>query len=172
MKQKAFNCQDEKGFTLLELITVMVVAGIVAAIAVPAFEEWVPEYKLRNAANDFYTNLHYARMGAIRSRESWTVNITDTGYTINNGSGTAVKTVDFAEVYGTVGSVNLIKFKDPAGGVAYVTPLTFTSVGICSGTIGYAYLTNYSETKFYRIGPLMSGVAEMALYNGSSWVVK
>ena len=171
MKQLTVQVDKEEGFTLLELITVMVVAGVVAAISVPAFNEWLPEYKLRNAANDYYTTLHYARMGAIRSRESWTVNLTASGYNVKDGSGTTMKTVDFAEVYGQVGAINVIKFKDPAGGVAYVTPITFTSVGICS-TVGYAYLTNNLESKYYRVGPLMSGVAEMALYNGSTWDIK
>lgn len=53
------------GFTLIELIVVMAIAGIAMAIAVPALSDWVNGQRVRTASFDVYAALVAARAEAI-----------------------------------------------------------------------------------------------------------
>lgn len=72
---KAFTRRKKNvsGFTLMEVMTVICMIGILAAIAIPAFSSWVPDYRLRSATRDLYSNLQRAKMGAIRNNTQWRV---------------------------------------------------------------------------------------------------
>ncbi|MCP4579687.1 MAG: hypothetical protein GY846_25735 [Deltaproteobacteria bacterium] len=48
-------------------MTVMAIIGIVAAIAVPGFFRWLPDYYLKSAARDLRASFQLARITAIKS---------------------------------------------------------------------------------------------------------
>jgi prepilin-type N-terminal cleavage/methylation domain-containing protein len=54
------------GFTLSELLMVIVVLAIVASIAIPGFSRWLPNYRLRVAARDVFSNFQHARLTAVK----------------------------------------------------------------------------------------------------------
>ncbi len=56
------------GFTLLELMVVVVIAGILLAIGVPAMGNFIRNSRMTAAANDLMGTLHYARSEAIKRR--------------------------------------------------------------------------------------------------------
>lgn len=57
-----------RGFTLLELMVVIVVASILLGVAVPALGDWIRNARLTSAANDLVASLHYARSESIKRR--------------------------------------------------------------------------------------------------------
>ena len=63
----------ESGFSLMELLVGIAIIGIMAAIAIPGFSVWLPEYRLKGAARDLYSNYQLAKMGAIRENRDWAV---------------------------------------------------------------------------------------------------
>ena len=63
----------QRGFTLIELMIVVALLGITAAIAVPNFGRMIDNNQHAAAANDFSGLLHFARSEAIRRGNRVTV---------------------------------------------------------------------------------------------------
>jgi len=56
----------KKGFTLVELMVVLAIMGILAAILVPTASSILPGYRLKEAAGDIKSSLLLAKITAIR----------------------------------------------------------------------------------------------------------
>lgn len=54
------------GFTLLEILSVLVVVSVLASLAVPRFEQMIFRVRARGALNVFVADMAYARMLAVR----------------------------------------------------------------------------------------------------------
>lgn len=67
------------GFTLIEVITVLLVVGVLAAIAVPSFLEMLNRRKIENATIQARAALQEAQREAIRRHRSCTVNVINVG---------------------------------------------------------------------------------------------
>lgn len=67
-----------RGFTLLELMVVLVIAGILFGLAIPAMGNFLRSSRMTAAANDMVAALHFARSEAMKRRVAITVCATDT----------------------------------------------------------------------------------------------
>jgi len=56
---------NRRGVTLIELITVMVIISVLAALSIPAFGTWMAHYRLRTAARDVVSAMRTAQMRAV-----------------------------------------------------------------------------------------------------------
>ncbi|MGD9160529.1 MAG: GspH/FimT family pseudopilin [Desulfobacteraceae bacterium] len=160
---------NKSGFTLYELAICLCIAGIVGAIGVPAFYNWIPDYRLRSKAKELYTDMHLAKTKAIRENDKCKLVFSadeDTSYRLLSADGVIEKTVTFP----STDSADKISFgcgdakknatksggTPPGDGISYNgNVLTFNPRG--TGSPGYVYLQNRKGTS-YAIGTLSSGV--------------
>lgn len=66
MKRKKQN----SGFTLLELMIVIAILGVLAAMAAPSFRSMIERQKVRSALNEWQSSFYFAQKEALRLKES------------------------------------------------------------------------------------------------------
>jgi prepilin-type N-terminal cleavage/methylation domain-containing protein len=163
------SMRKQSGFTLLELMVVIAVIGISAAILTPNLLSWLPKHRLKGAARDLYSNMQLAKMAAINNSNTCEIAYFDTPdtYTIScliETVNVIVDTVNLAADYGSG-----VQFDwTPVEG-DFETETEFDSRGTVSTDIGYAYLSNADGSIRYRVGALISGAIKLEHNVGGGW---
>ena len=179
---------DNKGFTIIEVIIVIVVIGIMAAIAVPNFLGYLPESRLKTAARDLFSNLQLAKIGAIRNNSDWAIvfNVAAGRYYVCSNDGgdgtwtgpgsndTVQKTVVLADygsgvTYGSGTGFSGIDGGPLGNGVTYPGAVVVLEPRGTTDNTGYVYLTNSTGTSYIGVGTITSGVVRLRKWTGSSW---
>lgn len=65
--------RTQTGFTLYELLTTMLIVGVVLAIGVPNMQSFRQNSRMTAAANDLHSSFHLARSEASRAKTSITI---------------------------------------------------------------------------------------------------
>lgn len=78
MKEELNEAMNRKGITLIELLIVLVIICIGAALMVPNIGAWIHHYRLRSAARDVVSVMRTAQMKAVSSNSRYGV-VFDTG---------------------------------------------------------------------------------------------
>ena len=186
MRQRA----QQQGFTLAEVIMVLAIIGILAAIAIPNFLAWQPNLRIKTAARDLYSSMQKARAEAIKTNRDWAI-VFDTAnnrYVLCSSPGadnswstladnTAVETIDLTNYksgigygHGTItGNNSVTGGPIPADNVSYLTPNNVLVVNSrATANAGYVYLHNQDNT-VYAVGTQSSGAISSKRWMGGSW---
>ncbi len=65
--------KKEAGYTITEVIMVVLVIAILAAIAIPAFAVWAPDQRLKTAGRKLLSTIQLAKMTAVQKNTYCTV---------------------------------------------------------------------------------------------------
>jgi|GEM_PF-975130 len=195
-KLKRFETGSE-GVTIMEIVMVVAIIAILSAIAVPALDSFLPNYRLRAAVSDLYSNLQRAKQEAVRINGECAVYFDDVNGTYQLVGGGLDGICDGPPVgdppvpqdddillsdislsgYGSgvqYGSGNADKTVPGTGIPPTVTVsygndwIRFDSKGMAR-EMGYAYLTNINGASFAVGTPSLAGAIVQKKWLSSSW---
>jgi type IV fimbrial biogenesis protein FimT len=97
------------GFNIIELLVSLAVLGLLLALGVPSFSEWIRNQKIRASAESILNGMQVARSEAVRRnvpvqlefpdalRTGWTIKVLDPGPIVGGAAGTLIQSRDTAE---------------------------------------------------------------------------
>jgi type IV fimbrial biogenesis protein FimT len=157
------------GFTLIELIVVIVFIAVIVAIAAPSFTEWRKNMDLKAAARDVASSFQFARLEAARRAATVTIVVTPGG----SGTGQWIVFADDGSGGGTAGdgvrngSEPLLQQMPVAKGVTLsATPLTTYQLNnrgfTVGGAAGAGTITLTNGSRFYRVTLSPAGAVQIS----------
>lgn len=144
--------RSKRGITLIELMSIVVIIGIVAAMAAPRFSRTITRLKFRTSARDLVSKMRLARSNAITHKQPYGVYLDNSDMTMTMFVDTYNPTAYTFETADSVVSVDTL----PDGFVYLGTDFGQTSIvyrpnGSASQT-GRVYFQTYDENDGINIG--------------------
>ena len=149
------NPHRSAGFTIVEIVVVIVIIGTLAVIGFPALSKWVPNYQLKAATQVLYANFQKAKLHAVKTNNDVTFSFTfladcsgPTGYTFTDDDGVVVA----GETMKNEVCIYDSSFDN-------IVPLTsgFDPRGLPTGTLGAVKLKHTKISREYEITQSLAG---------------
>jgi type IV fimbrial biogenesis protein FimT len=157
------NRQKNTGFTLLEVMIVVAIIGILAAIAVPSYQDMLERNRLKQVAEGFKSDMQFARTEALK--RSQTVLVTRTtgnagawcyGISIKAACSCAQATTtatDYCEIKRVLGADFTTINMDSANGNSFFSSRrgTIAANGVTFSTTHYKARVTFSDVGRVRL---------------------
>ncbi len=130
---KGPTLRSTAGFTMLELLTVLVVVAVLASLAAPSLRGYIEQSRVQGALDRLVGDVAYARMLAVQRG----------GGTVIRLEGDGSYAIDTLSVTGATGSVRTVRLRDDFGGVTLdgtTSELSFDSRGLLLNQDGESFL--------------------------------
>ncbi len=151
----------DSGFSLIELMMVIGIIGIAAAITAPTLMKRLPEYKLRETTRDILSCLQEAKMKAVNENvDSFILfNVGNNSYSAWMNGEAPYKTVNLPS--------NLVLYQVTGFGASTAG---FNSRGLLNTAAGSIYIRN-NQSNYRRIIVNLSGNIRVlkSADNGATW---
>lgn len=73
--QQTSTVQDQRGFTLIEVMIAVAIVGILVMVAIPNYMQWNARYQLKQGTTELAGSLNLARMAAMNRNLAVTVTL-------------------------------------------------------------------------------------------------
>jgi len=132
---------NSAGFTMAEVMTAISVAGILAAIGIPAFTRTLPGLRLSDAARQVATELQHVRMKAIAKGISQQITFSTGSYVLQQCNGACTNdSGNIALPAGITATAATAPRFEPRGTVTAASAITLSNGAsqkfVCVKTIG------------------------------------
>ncbi|THT99400.1 prepilin-type N-terminal cleavage/methylation domain-containing protein [Lampropedia puyangensis] len=130
----------EHGFTMIELLVVITIAAVLAALALPSFDSMVKRWRVRSAAENVVSAIYLARSEAARLGGVKFVRETPQGCAIGNGQWQCGWRVESMEA-----TPQVLQQAEPSKGILIKrsqngNEITFNQYGQPSGLGAYSFV--------------------------------
>jgi len=111
-----------RGFTLIELMTVIVIAAILMAIAAPSFKDFLAKKRVEGVLTELATDLQFARSEAVQRNANVRVTFGTGCYVIHTVGSTATSCTQSGGASPGTGAVEIKTVKLDAGSTVSFSP--------------------------------------------------
>ena len=182
MEMLPMNRKLMSGFTLIEMMIVVVIISVLVGISLPNIISWLPKYRLKNATRDLVSFMQKIKMEAVKDNGSLEIIFNSSSspgfyYRDFDNDGTwdaGEERVDLGDYKSGIdyGSGNASKNWD---GESIAETISFTSALLrfsargMSNTPGTVFLDNKNSDICYAVTVLTTGVINVREWTGTIW---
>ncbi len=177
--KKNIQARRSPGMTLVELLIVLVIAGILTGLAVPNFISWFSRYRLSAAARDLKSNYLSCKMRAVKDNCDCVLQFNTAGgnYTMTSACGRSItETMNLLTEYKGDITFGLPAGVNPPVGLGAVddgvsfggNQVAFQSNGRPNG-MGTVYLQNAAQGTAYAVSLGIAGNITVRRWHNGQW---
>lgn len=145
--------RTQGGFTLVELVIVVVLFAVLLTVAVPGFRDYMLQNRVKTGAQELFTALLYARSEAVKRNGD--VYIVPNGGTSGDWQDGWVVTTDPAKGYSDcqTDQTNCLRIQQPLAGISITTgaaSVTYDGTGRAAATASFAVCDSGASAEVRR----------------------